>query len=185
MATLQVRLGNLATRVATECKALRILISNNAADLSALTTTAKSNLVAAVNELVTSVAGKQANLGFTPENAANKGQANGYVPLDGSTKIASTYLPSYVDDVLEYANLAALPATGAAGILYITLNDNKEFRWSGSTYVAITASPGTTDNVPEGSANLYFTNARAVSALAATLGNPDDDLVAVFNAGLV
>lgn len=184
MATLQTRLNNLATRVATECKAIRTLVNGNVADLAALTTTAKTSLVAAINEVRALAAGKQAALGFTPENAATKGQANGYAPLDGSTKIASTYLPSYVDDVIEAATFAALPATGATGVLYVTLDDNQEYRWGGSAYVHLVSSPGTTDNVPEGSVNLYHTAARAIAALAPSLGNTDDDLVAVFNAGL-
>ena len=87
---------------------------------------------------------KQAALGFTPENVANKGAANGYAPLDATSKISSTYLPSYVDDVLEYANLAAFPATGTAGLIYVTVDTNKTYRWSGSAYVEISASsPGT------------------------------------------
>ena len=49
--SLQNRLTDLATRIATECKALRTLINGNAPDLSALTTTAKGNLVAALNEV--------------------------------------------------------------------------------------------------------------------------------------
>lgn len=51
MATLKVELENLATRISTECKALRVLLNNNSADNSALVTTAKSNLVAAINEV--------------------------------------------------------------------------------------------------------------------------------------
>ena len=51
MATLASRITDLTTRIATECKSLRTLLNGNAADLSALTTTAKTNLVAAVNEL--------------------------------------------------------------------------------------------------------------------------------------
>ena len=87
---------------------------------------------------------KQAALGFTPENVANKGAANGYAPLDATSKISSTYLPSYIDDVLEYANLAAFPATGTAGLIYVTVDTNKTYRWSGSAYVEISASsPGT------------------------------------------
>lgn len=42
---------NLATRIATEVKALRTLINGNASDLTALTTTAKNNLVASLNEI--------------------------------------------------------------------------------------------------------------------------------------
>ena len=109
--------------------------------------------------------GKQAALGFTPENSANKGAAGGYAPLDGSAKIASTYLPSYVDDVLEYANQAAFPGTGETGKIYVALDTNKTWRWSGSAYVEISASPGSTDSVTEGSTNLYFTASRVLNAV--------------------
>lgn len=104
------------------------------------------------------------------ELAANKGVANGYAPLDASTKIASTYLPAYVDDVLEFANLAAFPGTGTTGIIYVALDTNKVYRWSGSAYVEISPSPGSSDAVPEGSVNLYYTSAR--SALKADLASP-------------
>lgn len=52
MATLQVRLQDLAVRVATECKTLRTLLNGNAADNTALLTTVKTNIVAALNEVV-------------------------------------------------------------------------------------------------------------------------------------
>jgi hypothetical protein len=84
-------------------------------------------------------------LGFTPESSANRGAANGYAPLDASSKIASTYLPSYVDDVLEYANLGSFLATGETGKIYVALDTNKCYRWSGSTYVYITS--GAVDSV--------------------------------------
>jgi len=71
------------------------------------------------------------------ENAANKGVANGYAPLNSSTKIDSSYLPSYVDDVIEVANYAALPVTGETGKIYITLNNNLLFRWGGTVYVQV------------------------------------------------
>lgn len=45
------RVDALALRIATEVKSLRTLINGNAANLNALTTTAKGNLVLAVNEL--------------------------------------------------------------------------------------------------------------------------------------
>lgn len=44
-------LQDLVTRAATEDKSLRTLINGNTANLSALTTTAQNNLVAAINEL--------------------------------------------------------------------------------------------------------------------------------------
>jgi hypothetical protein len=110
------------------------------------------------------LSGYQSSLGFTPENSANKNQANGYVGLGSDSKISSTYLPSYVDDVVEAANLAALPGTGETGKIYVTLDTNKTYRWSGSAYVEISASPGSTDSVTEGSTNLYYTDTRARNA---------------------
>jgi hypothetical protein len=71
------------------------------------------------------------------ELLANKGIANGYASLDSSAKVPSSQLPSYVDDVVEYANQAALPGTGETSKIYITLDTNKIYRWSGSTYVEI------------------------------------------------
>lgn len=107
-------------------------------------------------------------LGFTPENSANKGVANGYASLDSGGKVPSAQLPSFVDDVLEYANLAAFPGTGETAKIYVALDTNKTYRWSGSAYVEISPSPGSTDSVTEGSTNLYFTNARARAAISAT-----------------
>lgn len=107
---------------------------------------------------------KQAALGFTPENAANKAVANGYASLDATGKVPSAQLPGFVDDVIEAANLAAFPATGTTGVLYVALDTNKVWRWSGTVYIEISPSPGSTDSVTEGSVNLYHTTARASAA---------------------
>lgn len=96
---------------------------------------------------------------------AQKGVANGIVPLDGTTKIAAIYLPSFVDDVLEFANLAAFPVTGETGKMYVDLATNKTYRWSGTIYVEISGSPGSTDAITEGSSNLYFTTARVLATV--------------------
>ena len=66
------------------------------------------------------------------------GVANGIATLDAAGLIPSSQLPSYVDDVLEYANLAAFPATGEAGKIYIALDSGTTYRWSGTIYVRIT-----------------------------------------------
>jgi hypothetical protein len=68
------------------------------------------------------------------------GAANGVATLGGDGKVPSIQLPSYVDDVVEVANFAALPATGETGKIYITLDNNKVYRWTGSTYVEIAAN---------------------------------------------
>lgn len=54
--SLTTNLVSAFTRVATEAKALRTLINGNAADLSGLNTTAKSNLVEAINEVKSAAA---------------------------------------------------------------------------------------------------------------------------------
>ena len=72
--------------------------------------------------------------------ASLKGQNNGLAELDASGKVPSTQLPSYVDDVLEYAKLADFPATGEDGKIYVAKDTNLTYRWSGSGYTEISAS---------------------------------------------
>lgn len=57
--------------------------------------------------------------------------------VDG--KVPASELPSYVDDVVEYASVSAFPATGEQGKIYIALDTNKSYRWSGSEYIPILA----------------------------------------------
>ncbi|MDX9703942.1 MAG: hypothetical protein RBU23_13000 [Candidatus Auribacterota bacterium] len=71
---------------------------------------------------------------------AQKGVANGLASLGADGKVPSAQLPAYVDDVLEYANLAGFPATGSTGVIYVAQDTNKTYRWSGSAYVEISSS---------------------------------------------
>lgn len=68
------------------------------------------------------------------------GAANGLAELDSNGKVPSSQLPSFVDDVEEYANLAAFPVTGESGKIYIALDSNLTYRWGGTTYVEISPS---------------------------------------------
>lgn len=52
-------------------------------------------------------------------------------------KVPASQLPAYVDDVLEFANLSAFPVTGETGIIYLALDTNFTYRWSGSAYIQI------------------------------------------------
>lgn len=52
-------------------------------------------------------------------------------------RIAAANLPSYVDDVLEYAGTSKFPSTGEAGKIYTDTTTNKIYRWGGSSYVVI------------------------------------------------
>lgn len=91
-----------------------------------------------------------------------KQPAGSYVTLVNGT-VPSSMLPSFVDDVREAASLSAFPATGDAGVIYVAVDTKKIYRWSGSAYIEISPSPGTTTDVPEGT-NLYYTDARAAAA---------------------
>ena len=68
------------------------------------------------------------------------GVANGVATLGSNGKVPSSQLPSYVDDVLEYNGMSNFPSTGESGKIYVDTSTNKTYRWSGSTYVEISAS---------------------------------------------
>ena len=77
------------------------------------------------------------------QNTSEKGQANWYAWLDWSWKIPSSQLPSYVDDVIEVADFASLPITGETWKIYTTIDNNKSYRWWGSSYTQITDGKAT------------------------------------------
>ena len=122
------------------------------------------SISAAKNELQTKINGNSSSIttlnGYFSNGIANKalgdkngnditatymlanlrGAANGVCPLGSDSKIPGAYLPSYVDDVLEYASYSNFPSTGEAGKIYVDKATNKTYRWSGSQYIEISAS---------------------------------------------
>lgn len=88
--------------------------------------------------------------------------------------IPSSQLPSYVDDVLEYNTRAQFPTTWEKGKIYIAINDDSQWRWTGTGYKKMVSSPWSTDAVPEGSQNLYFTPERAKGAVQSELNGKAD-----------
>lgn len=118
------------------------------------------------------------------ELIARKNEPNGYCGLDANGKVASTQLPSYVDDVVEYAGTSQLPGSGETGKIYVTLDTAKIYRWSGSAYVEISPSPGSTDSVTEGSTNLYFTTARVRDAVLTGLDTATSAAIAATDSVL-
>jgi len=90
--------------------------------------------------------------------------------LDQNGLVPPAVLPSYVDDVLEYADLASFPATGETGKIYVALDTNKTYRWSGSAYIYITSGAVdsvnsqtgvvvlNTDDIGEGATNKYYSS---------------------------
>ena len=89
---------------------------------------------------------------------SEKGSANGVCPLDSNSKVDASYLPSYVDDVIEAYPVSGATALSAGwlsatsggstltpevGKIYVLMADsgdysaNTQFRWGGSTYVKL------------------------------------------------
>lgn len=163
MADLVTRIQNLATRIATECKALRA----EAGPLVNLTTTAKSNLVAAINELDADLAALAASSGAAIADGATAGTTTW-----SSTKIA-----------LEIQNAKNAVTNGAAAALD-TLAELAAAIGNDANFAAtMTTALGK---------RLRFDAAQALTAGEKTqgcgnlgIGEPDTDFVAGFNAGLL
>lgn len=97
-----------------------------------------------IQQLSTEIAGK-ANTTHTHSAAdTTSGVFDiGRIPSIPASMITGTIpadnLPGYVDDVIE-GTLSTFPATGETGKIYIDTSTNKEYRWSGTQYVEISAS---------------------------------------------
>lgn len=118
------------------------------------------------------------------------GIANGLATLDANGLVPASQLPSYVDDILEFDTKALLTAATVAsgaqtkGKIYLVDADESDsgvtnqYRWSGSAYVKLVPSPGTTDAVVEGATNKYFTNARAIGSVLTGLSTASTAVLA-------
>lgn len=111
-----------------------------------------------------------------------KGENSGIASLDETGKVPSEQLPSYVDDVLEFANKTAFPTTGEGSKIYIDLATNKVYRWGGTTYVevssplAIGETTGTAYDGAKGKAN-----ADAISALQTRVSTAEGEITSIKN----
>lgn len=54
--------------------------------------------------------------------------------------VPASQLPSFVDDVEEFASAEFFPTTGERGKIYVSLSTNLTYRWTGTTYVEISKS---------------------------------------------
>lgn len=122
---------------------------SNARDLVNNTEELLTNTPATDTELGTTntrVSTAESRLDTAEAFAATKAQLNGLASLDGSGLVPSAQLPSYVDDILEYATYSALPAIGETGKIYIVVadetsgGDTSTYRWTGSVYAIVSNS---------------------------------------------
>ena len=137
-----------------------------------------------MNELLTK-AMITAALGYTPldedkfktDYTDKVGVAGGLATLDNAGQVPASQLPSYVDDVIEVDNAAALEniETPEKGKIYVTIDDGKTYRYSGSGFVEISKSIVVTASTKNGYINAGGVDIKVVdidSELSETSENP-------------
>jgi hypothetical protein len=126
-----------------------------------ITTSGTGNVVTGIAQTANGIT---AYLGSMPTAAdlngyiptTQKGVANGVATLDASGQVPPSQLPSYVDDVAEgyyksadgkFYKEAAFTTLipGETGKIYVSLDTNKTYRWTGTVFVYITS--GAVDSV--------------------------------------
>ena len=165
MSTLQARITDLATRMATECKSLRTLINANSSDLSALTTTQKGSLVAAINELKSAIDGAGSPITISDSTTST-------TQVWSSSKVASA-----IQTAKDELTSGAASALDTLAELAAALGNDANFA---ST---VTTSLGY---------RLRYDSAQTLTAAQKTqacanlgVGEPDTDFVSTFNSGIL
>lgn len=79
-------------------------------------------------------------------------------------KVPISQLPNAIERIVEFNtyNLLLDYLTPSRNEIYHIVDTNKIFRWTGSVFIEIVGSPGSTDAISEGSNNLYYTAARVL-----------------------
>lgn len=166
------RVQDAFTGVGTALKATRMLLNGNAANLNGLTTTDKSSLMAAINELDADIAALAGASGATINDAS----------------VASATETYSINKILErIANLKA-EILGSAGAAYDTLEELKAYVDSGAA-VDLTALANRLriDINNQGLTGPQRQNGRDnLDVYSRTeIGDPETDFLAAFNAALV
>ena len=148
-------------------EALQTQVNGKADNQHTHTISEITNLQTQLNDLDTDITAK------IP--LSQKGASSGVASLDGNGHIPSNQLPSFVDDVMEYTNMASFPTTGEASKIYVDLNTNRIYRWGGSQYTEISpggpnadtavtlATPRTISMAGDGSGSVTFDGSSDVS----------------------
>jgi hypothetical protein len=103
----------------------------------------------------------------------SKGQQNGVASLDSTGKVPLNQLPDTGLTIQEYASYQDFPAVGAANTIYLALDSNISYQWSGSSYAQVSGG-GVEGTVPYN----YYT-----ADTSTTVSNLD--VVNVETAGIV
>ena len=172
MASLSTRITDLATRVATEIKLVKTLTSGNVNDLTALTTTNKANLVAALNELKASITA----IG-TPATI------NDASTVSTTQTWSITKIGSEITAAINVLTTGAPAALNTLDELALALGDDANFA---ATITTALGNRLRIDTAAQALTLVQKQNARTNIDVYSMveIGNPDTDYVVVFNTGL-
>ncbi|AXC36150.1 hypothetical protein SEA_FORK_42 [Microbacterium phage Fork] len=201
--TLDTNLQDFATSVATNAKAMRTLINGNAPDLSALTTTQKSNLVAAINEVAAAVGGAGATIDdgaissltvWSSAKTDTEIRAAVAAIVDGAPEALDTLreLAAALGDDPNFATTIVAQIGGKADIEHThAASDVVSGVFPAARLPAATdAAPGIVELATPAEAVTGADTARALTPAGgkafqdATVGPTDTDYVSIFQAGL-
>lgn len=147
-------LQDLATRIGTEFKTVRTELANTAGTLSSLNTTAKSNLVAAINELAGAIGGSGATI--DDENVSTLTVYSSEKTVEEIEAAVSALVesaPELLDTLAELA--AALGddpefATTVTGLIGAKADDSAVVKLSGNQTISDVKTFSTAPVVPDG-----------------------------------
>jgi hypothetical protein len=101
--------------------------------------------------------------------------------LDANGIALAANLPVSVDEIIEgtyidattFHNDQGAPVSPSKGKIYMdtSVSPVKQYRWGGTNFGPIDPSPGSTDAVPEGLSNFYFSGSRVLATVLAGLDN--------------
>jgi len=165
MSTLATRIADLATRLATECKSIRTLVNGNAADLSSLTTTQKTSLVAAINELKTAIDNSGSSITIS----------------DSTSSTTEVWSSSKVSSAIAQAKSDLVNGAGAA---LDTLSEFAAALGNDASF-ASTVTTALGYRLRFDAAQTLTTGQKTQVCANIGIGDPDTDFVTTFNSGLV
>ena len=198
--SLSTNVSDVVTRIGTEIKALRTLINGNAVDLAGLTTTAKTNLVAAINELDAAIDALSGSSG-APIDDENVSGVTTYSSEkieelldlftqinDGVAALTTTWSSTKISNEIGAAVSALVDGAGAAlntlNELAAALGNDANFATTTATALANRVR---TDTAAQGLDATAQSNARTnINAASATdVGPTNTNYVTTFEAALV
>lgn len=176
--SVEANIANLATEISTAIKGTKTLLNGNTADLSALTTSAKTNLVAALNEL-------KSGLTALESQVANSSSINdAALPTSTTETYSVSKIIDTVNTAIQDVTNGAPSALDTLDELAAALGDDANFA---STVTTALSNRVRTDTATQGLTSQQQANARAnIGAVSsADIGDTDTDFAAIFRAGLL